>query len=127
MNYLRKAFNLYQMTHRVDASTTDIKALDNDNDVEEEAGSKNAAADSTRSAATKARANDVFAKRVVQGDLYFLGWSLFGLGEKDLRCSFMINPFILKVKRQVQSTRSPSSWVLKAQRLRLWPQPWLCL
>ena len=62
MNYLRKAFNLYQMTHRVDASTTDIKALDNDNDVEEEAGSKNAAADSTRSAATKARANDMFAR-----------------------------------------------------------------
>ena len=61
MNYLRKAFNLYQMTHRVDASTTDIKALDNDNDVEEEAGSKNAA-DSTRSAATKARANGMFAR-----------------------------------------------------------------
>ena len=59
MNYLRKAFNLYQMTHRVDASTTDIKALDND--VEEDASSKDAA-DSTRSAATKARANDMFAR-----------------------------------------------------------------
>ena len=61
MNYLRKAFNLYQMTHRVDASTTDIKALDNNDDVEEEAGSKKAT-DSTRSAATKARAKDMFAR-----------------------------------------------------------------
>ena len=62
MNYLRKAFNLYQLSHRIDASTTDIKELDEDNDDEEEEGSKNA--DSTRSAATKARATDMFTKRV---------------------------------------------------------------
>ena len=58
MNYLRKAFNLYQLSHRIDASATDIKELDEDNDDEEEEGSKNA--DSTRSAATKARATDMF-------------------------------------------------------------------
>ena len=61
MNYLRKAFNLYQLSHRVDAgSATDIKELDESNDDEDE-GSKNA--DSTRSAATKARATDMFTKR----------------------------------------------------------------
>lgn len=60
MNYLRKAFNLYQLTHRVDASTTDIKELDDGNDDNE--GGKNG--DSTRSAATKARATDMFTRRV---------------------------------------------------------------
>ena len=62
MNYLRKAFNLYQLTHRVDASATDIKELDESNDDEDGTGAKNA--DSTRSAATKARAIDMLSKRV---------------------------------------------------------------
>ena len=49
MNYLRKAFNLYQMTHRVDASTTDIQELD-DEDPDSESATKNTE-NSTRSAA----------------------------------------------------------------------------
>ena len=49
MNYLRKAFNLYQMTHRVDASTTDIQELE-DEDPDSESATKNTT-DSTRSAA----------------------------------------------------------------------------
>ena len=48
MNYLRKAFNLYQLTHHVDTSANDIKELDVSNDDEDGGtGAKNA--DSTRS------------------------------------------------------------------------------
>ena len=100
MNYLRKAFNLYQLTHRVDASTTDIKDLDESND-DNEGGGKNG--DSTRSAATKARAIDMFTKRVEFSSWYLgvLGkvGSLYLTQSKEFRAMLRECIFMLCAKR----------------------------
>ena len=80
MNYLRKAFNLYQLTHRVDASpetsATDIKELDEGSEDVGGSGSKNGT--STRSAATKARTNDMFTTFVMGFDDMGLGFEKVG-------------------------------------------------